>query len=70
MKISELPKKARKLAKKNQKDPRIGFNATTDNLIEAFSWSCSREGFKYWKKRHFKSKKIWILELEVKFTKV
>ena len=45
MKISELPKEVRELARKY-------FNDKDNNLSSAFVWEETKEGFKYWEELH------------------
>ena len=46
MKISELPKEIIEKALEYRNDLK------TDNLVEAFSWGCTKEGYSYWNDLH------------------
>lgn len=54
MKISELPKEIKKRALQLQRDSGHKWNKTTDNLIDAFSWTDTKEGSIYWCEWHEK----------------
>jgi hypothetical protein len=55
MKISELPLDIKELALKYQKkELATHYLKTTDNLKDAFSWSCTDEDHDFWKKWHDK----------------
>jgi hypothetical protein len=56
MKISELPKKIRKKALKNQ--IKFDDDLITDSINLAFLWSETKEGADYWDMWHKKEKKI------------
>lgn len=58
MKISELPKKDRQKALEYQKNAdKEDSNKDTDELLWAFSWQFTDEGFEYWSYLHHREKK-------------
>jgi hypothetical protein len=48
MKISELPSDVKAKALEYQKNASDTWNKETDDLLNAFDWSKTREGFDYW----------------------
>lgn len=55
MKISELPQEVRALALMYQKDEESNSpDKTTDNLVLAFNWLHTKEGYAFWEKWHKK----------------
>jgi len=58
MKISELPKKDRKKALEYQRNCNNNYcDKDTDELLWAFSWRATIEGYKYWEYLHHQEKK-------------
>ena len=47
MKISELPKEIREKALEYQRNA-IGYDKTSDLLVDAFNWISTKEGCSYW----------------------
>ena len=54
MKISELPPEIREKALEYQRNTSTNFDANTDNLHRAFSWSYTKEGHDFWEDWHQK----------------
>lgn len=49
MKISELPQEVQEKARKYQSDANQNiYQKDTDDLINAFNWQMTKEGFDYW----------------------
>jgi len=50
MKISELPQEVRELALKYQREEKnnVRYSKITDDLLDAFHWADTREGYDFW----------------------
>jgi hypothetical protein len=50
MKISQLPQEVKEKALENQRNAVIGWDKKKDDLVDAFDWEDTKEGYDYWRK--------------------